>query len=543
MLFTHPLILSGEFLRVTRIGIKLHICTCLVKPEATFLNFGPYEMESVDTCQLCYEVYDEETRRPRILPCGHSYCTDCISKLIMNGRLTCPECNTNVVASDSSQIPVNYGMERCISVMKEKKFCTICKLQPPNKIRTMQDMIDSQKSSALNLLLSSEALESQLSNYQQFLENSIEKHKELAIKLHEKAVWHESIVKKMTEEQEKTKGSQEQVILYSENMRANLPELDCADSNKAISIAVAKVTETFGDLTNCLSKCQAELPHPSIALSQKGLMKSVAVLHEEDSHKYEEDFCASILSSSHLTILEKLTLCSKGKISFTVEQLKSDPDTWKKIIKSGRVFAVSSVNGRDRFAALSMKDGQVYLHCLQDQEVPPFSYQIEHSEIVSCSGKASTAAFFDLELDCSTKGRFHILMPSNTPLAQHFRAVCTGELGPTYINKKFVSARDTFDRAISCESYFDNSTIGSLNHLGRINLSDDLYRCVPETGAIWMNKDGTFHIITGSVDGSRYARVFGKVKDEISMLREVATQILNGFKDIKIVESGVVLQI
>ncbi|XP_066971996.1 uncharacterized protein [Macrobrachium rosenbergii] len=339
-------------------------------------------MENVDTCQLCYEVYDEETRRPRMLPCGHSYCTDCISKLIMNGRFTCPACNVYFVASDASQIPINYGMEMCISVLKEKKICANCEFQPLNKIRTMQDMIDSQKSSALYQLLSSEALERQLSDYQEYLENNIKKHKEVAKKLHKKAAWHESIAKQMTEEQKKTKETQEQVILCSQNMRANLPELDSADSNKAVSIAAAKVIETFGELASCLSKCQAEFPDPRVALSQKALVKSVAVLDEEDSCKYEEDFYASILSSSHLTISEKLTLCSNDKLSFTVAELRSDPDTWIKRINSGKLFAVSSVEGRDKFAAISMKDGQVYLHCLRDQEVAPNGYLIKEMENV-----------------------------------------------------------------------------------------------------------------------------------------------------------------
>ncbi|XP_064096622.1 uncharacterized protein LOC135208413 isoform X1 [Macrobrachium nipponense] len=496
-------------------------------------------MEYVDTCHLCYEVYDEETRRPRMLPCGHSYCTDCITKLIMNGRLSCPECNTNFVASDSSQIPVNYGMERVISAMKEKQSGTICKLQSLDKIRTMQDIIDSHKSSALNLLVSSEALEKQLSDYIDFLQKSIKSHKELAVKLHSKISWHESIVKQMTEEEEKTKEAQKQVIIYSKNMRANLPELDCADSNKAVSIAVAKVTETFGELANCVNNCQAKLPNPTIALAQKTLMKNEAVLHEEDSNN-EEDFYASVLSTRYFTILEKISLCSNGKFLFTVDQLKSDPDTWRERIKSGRVFAVSSVDGRNRSASLSMKDGQVYLHCLKDEEAPLVSYQVEHSEIVNCSGEASTVAFFDLEWDGSTKGRIHIMMPSNTPLAQHFRAVCTGELGLTYINRKLVRVSDT---TISCESYDDSSTIGSLSHLGHIDLNGDLYKCVPETGTIWMNTDGSFYILTGSVDSNWYFRVFGKVKDENLMLSKVAKRSQNGFNDIKIVESGVVLQV
>ncbi|XP_071124291.1 uncharacterized protein [Mytilus edulis] len=45
-------------------------------------------------CSICTEVFDEDGRTPRLLPCHHSFCSECIKRL---GRrkdtLKCPSCN------------------------------------------------------------------------------------------------------------------------------------------------------------------------------------------------------------------------------------------------------------------------------------------------------------------------------------------------------------------------------------------------------------------------------------------------------------------
>ncbi|XP_068234921.1 uncharacterized protein [Palaemon carinicauda] len=496
------------------------------------------EMENADICHLCYETY-KETLRPRVLHCGHTYCTDCINKLILNGRLACPTCNTEFASLNPSQIPINYSLEKCIALMKVKK-AVVSKSPPPDKVRTMQDIINSQKLSANDLLLSSEAVNRDLSDYQDFLKSNVMMHMDLVLKLNKRALLHETIVKHMTEEQEKVKEVQNQAAFHSKNMKDALPQLDSADNNKDVAVAVAKITEIFGDLANCISKCQLEFPDPEIVLSQMEVGKIVEALDDEDS-LCKKDFCASVLSSNCLTISEKIDMCNKGTLSFTVSQLRSNPDAWKKTIKSGRVFAVSSTNGRDRSAVLSVKDNKFFLHCLQDQKVPPFSYKIEHSEIVGCVGEGSSVAFLDLEWGGSFQGRIYIGMSSNTDLAKHFMAICTGELGPTYINKKFYDA-DESRGWLSCESY-DNKGLFGTNILNSINFDDGVYRCAPEMGIVWMNKDGKFHILTGSVNGGRYSRVFGKVQVGLDVLKKAHARRLSGFNDIIIVGCGVVLQV
>ena len=40
------------------------------------------------TCPICYQLYKD----PKVLPCQHSYCRECLGKLEKNKQVTCPEC-------------------------------------------------------------------------------------------------------------------------------------------------------------------------------------------------------------------------------------------------------------------------------------------------------------------------------------------------------------------------------------------------------------------------------------------------------------------
>ncbi|CAF4832485.1 unnamed protein product, partial [Rotaria socialis] len=50
----------------------------------------PVQKETVHACPLCNSEYKD----PRVLPCTHTYCFNCIrDKLIKNSRITCPKCH------------------------------------------------------------------------------------------------------------------------------------------------------------------------------------------------------------------------------------------------------------------------------------------------------------------------------------------------------------------------------------------------------------------------------------------------------------------
>ena len=59
------------------------------------------EVDDTTHCQVCFEAYEETGKHvPRILPCFHSVCEDCIKKLMKENNLDCPECRAKHPAAN-----------------------------------------------------------------------------------------------------------------------------------------------------------------------------------------------------------------------------------------------------------------------------------------------------------------------------------------------------------------------------------------------------------------------------------------------------------
>nr|XP_053649024.1 E3 ubiquitin-protein ligase TRIM13-like [Cherax quadricarinatus] len=70
-------------------------------------------------CKVCFNNYDEDLRRPRSLPCGHTFCSQCIEDTIKNVKLICPSCRAEHSATTATRFPVNFGMEDVIKNLKD----------------------------------------------------------------------------------------------------------------------------------------------------------------------------------------------------------------------------------------------------------------------------------------------------------------------------------------------------------------------------------------------------------------------------------------
>ena len=59
-------------------------------------------------CPTCLEAYDSGTRFPRILPCGHTYCTACLDHMVVEGAIVCPSDRRSVVVGSVGDLPKNF---------------------------------------------------------------------------------------------------------------------------------------------------------------------------------------------------------------------------------------------------------------------------------------------------------------------------------------------------------------------------------------------------------------------------------------------------
>ena len=84
------------------------------------------------SCPICYELY----KKPKYLPCYHSYCEECLVKLVVQSNITCPECRKiSVVPSGGvKQLPNNFFINRLLDEValkrkvegEEEAKCDLC---------------------------------------------------------------------------------------------------------------------------------------------------------------------------------------------------------------------------------------------------------------------------------------------------------------------------------------------------------------------------------------------------------------------------------
>lgn len=72
---------------------------------------NPQDDDDPEDCKICYNRFEETDRRPRTLPCGHTFCSLCVGDMIESAQLTCPNCRVKHSAMNVIQFPVNYSVE------------------------------------------------------------------------------------------------------------------------------------------------------------------------------------------------------------------------------------------------------------------------------------------------------------------------------------------------------------------------------------------------------------------------------------------------
>nr|XP_006002500.1 PREDICTED: tripartite motif-containing protein 2-like [Latimeria chalumnae] len=117
------------------------------------MSFSNSSMNSLFECMVCTERYDEKERRPKLLLCGHTFCTRCLNEISKEHlqvacnskelKLPCPSCRqVTLLSSCISELIDNFAIIEFINSAKEvlepqfyckkhlderfKFFCTSC---------------------------------------------------------------------------------------------------------------------------------------------------------------------------------------------------------------------------------------------------------------------------------------------------------------------------------------------------------------------------------------------------------------------------------
>lgn len=64
-------------------------------------------MDSIFECGVCFKPYNHQDKKPLALPCGHSFCLECLKKMTKNAVITCPYDKAQH-STLPDNLPVNY---------------------------------------------------------------------------------------------------------------------------------------------------------------------------------------------------------------------------------------------------------------------------------------------------------------------------------------------------------------------------------------------------------------------------------------------------
>ena len=74
------------------------------------------------TCHLCYELFDDQQRLPKCLPCGHTLCCQCLDRYIkktLQENYLCPMCQAEfeVPESGAKDFPNNISLKSLLDIL------------------------------------------------------------------------------------------------------------------------------------------------------------------------------------------------------------------------------------------------------------------------------------------------------------------------------------------------------------------------------------------------------------------------------------------
>lgn len=98
------------------------------------------KMERLIECAICLQYYSD-VRRPRLLTCGHSFCTPCLRCLVNRGGLDiCSICRQVIYVTKITQIPLNYTLDSMVPLVKQYLGITCNSKQTKKKEESLEGL-------------------------------------------------------------------------------------------------------------------------------------------------------------------------------------------------------------------------------------------------------------------------------------------------------------------------------------------------------------------------------------------------------------------
>ncbi|XP_069176601.1 uncharacterized protein [Procambarus clarkii] len=508
-----------------------------------------------EACSVCFIDYDDNQLRPRNLPCGHTFCSQCIDNAIKNGQLSCPSCRAQHTATAATQFPISYAVEAFVRKLKNIQLTTeeVVPAKPSEGpargiSKTLRSLVQEQKNIISSLITSCEEVLSQLGKYRGQLGDWKTHHLQLQDRLYALLEENKSAMKLLELEDTSVVDMTIQGEEGKTQLQAMLGSLDTVNTPQEVGTTIDTADGCKIKVEDWLQKCQELFPdvktvHTSVKV-QETIREALEMMTTETGATADPVH----LGDSASSIMNKVQEIT-GEIPqkpLTAEDLRRRMrEPVKRLVEAGRVLAVQEDQDGRRSARITLQDGQLYLHPLLHQPTPAHAHTLQESEVVGVLDPSCTLVFLDLGWAGSTRGRVTIRLTPDTPLARQFVLLCTGQRGHTYRNTKLLQVCDKGQP----DEYVVGGDYESNDGKGGAPLLPDLqgqYRESGRAGAVFCCDDpgdprsAQFAITTRDLqDGDQWSDVFGDVVSGLDVVRAAVNH--SDITEVTVVDCGVVL--
>ncbi|XP_069192080.1 tripartite motif-containing protein 59-like [Procambarus clarkii] len=210
-----------------------------------------------EECSVCYNDYDDNQLRPRTLPCGHTFCSQCIDNAIKNGQLTCPSCRGQHAATAATQFPISYAVEAFVRKLKNIQQTQEKTVPAKKKFRSM---LQEQKSSISSLIKNCEEVLSQLGEYRGQLGDWKTHHLQLQDRLYALVEQNKSAMKLLELEDTSVVDMTTQGEEGKTQLQVMLGNLDTVNTLQEVDTTIDTADECSTKIKDWLEKCQELFP-------------------------------------------------------------------------------------------------------------------------------------------------------------------------------------------------------------------------------------------------------------------------------------------
>ncbi|KAK8379977.1 hypothetical protein O3P69_019790 [Scylla paramamosain] len=352
--------------------------------------------DNPEDCQVCMTAFDDTLQRPRTLPCGHTFCTPCVNRLTARGQVMCATCRLGHPVPEAGQFPINFTLEAFItrgsdsdagSTSSSPRMARRAKAGAKgggSLGRKIRSMLQEQEAKVVAALDACQKVQSQLAQYQRTLAGWGSHQQQLEDRL--QSVINDSKSARVLVRQEEVQVAvkKEEVQQEEQRLHGVLNVLRRVATEEEAGVAVVDVVHCTHDAEEILEECRVMLPDVHTVTAARRVreasMAAVEAVKTVHASLPAPDAPSDALSPP-------IAACITDKIQTLLTPTLKAADLHKmtpaarSLIQAGMVVVVTQMEHK-RHARMSLEDGRLYLHALQDQPPPPCVARLQMSEVV-----------------------------------------------------------------------------------------------------------------------------------------------------------------